>query len=301
MTLSNELRYPFMDSTHSDELAEFLREFDFEINGFGLWETRRDTPVVEGYICDYQIAYVAKGGLRFSTHGNSSYCKPGSLILVEAFTDYTTELDARSGPLICYSIHFDLRPEYRKQEFFHCLLRNKGNVFTPQELPVMDGMFQDLYRCHTNKDPGMILQVAAHLRLACLYMLRARWPKSSQAITHAKPGSAREVDIVRQALQYLQDHISEPLRIRELSAVLNISENYLYKCFVDVMETPPSRYFIQYKIRLSVEMLTTTGLSVESVAERLGFSSLYHFSKAFKQVMGCSPRNYIQKIGSGQL
>lgn len=296
-----ELKYPFMDSTHSDELAEFLRDFEFEINGFGQWQTERKTPVVEGYICDYQIAYVSQGALKFSTRGRDYLCTKGTLLLVEAFTDYTTQLDEQTEPLVCYSIHFDVGPEHRKREFFQYLLRAGGNVFTTDELPPMDGMFQDLYRCRTEKELGMILQVASHLRLACLYMLRARWPKDSVSVTYAKPTSAREVDIVKQSIQYMQEHVSTPLRVGDLSSHLNISENYLYKCFVDVMETPPSRYFLQYKIRLSVEMLTTTGLTVEGVAERLGFSSLYHFSKAFKQLMGCSPRNYINQIAGGKL
>lgn len=299
--MADELNYPFRDSTHSDALAEFLRDFDFEINGFGKWQTARESPVVEGYICDYQIAYVSHGSFRFSTRGRDYQCGPGSLVLVEAFTDYTTELDERIEPLVCYSIHFDVKPEYRKREFLQFLLRDSGNVFYAQELPAMEGMFQDLYRCRTDRELGMILQVAAHLRLACLYMLRARWPKGPVYVTYAKPTSAREVEIVKQSIQYIQNHVDQPLRIGDLSTHLNISENYLYKCFVDVMETPPSRYFLQYKIRLSVEMLTTTGHTMETVAERLGFSSLYHFSKAFKQIMGCSPRNYISRITTGNL
>lgn len=299
--MAKELRYPFMDSTHSDELAELLQEFDFTINGFGLWQTERETPVVEGYICDFQLAYVAGGGVKFSTRGREYDCRRGSLILVEPFVDYTTQLDESEEPLICYSIHFDVNPEYRKREFVQCLLRDGGNVFQPAELPPMDGMFQDLYRCHTDRDLGMILQVAAHLRLACLYMLRSRWPKGQVSVTYAKPTSAREMEVVRQSIQYIQAHVDSPLRVGDLSASLSISENYLYKCFVDVLETPPSRYIQQYKIRLSVEMLTTSGLSVEAVAERLGYSSLYHFSKAFKQIMGCSPRNYINRIACGTL
>lgn len=291
----------FMDAPHSDDLAEFLKPFDFIINGFGLWEEKRASPVVEGYICDYQVAYVAGGVLRVHVKGKDYRCARGSLVLFEPFEVYSTEILPGEEPFLCYAIHFDVCPEHRKMEFVQTLKGKGENVYAPEELPVMEGMFRDLYESRQSKEMGMILQTGVHLRLACLYMLRARWPKGSIAVSTSKPSSAREAEIVRQSIQYIQEHIASPLRIGDLSEALSISENYLYKCFVDVLQTPPSRYILQYKIRLSVELMITTGQSLEEIADQLGFSSLYHFSKTFKQIMGSSPRNYVNSITDGKL
>lgn len=298
--ISREILH-FMDAPHSDDLAEFLKPFDFVINGFGLWDSKRETPVVEGYICDYQIAYVAGGILQVSIQEKEYRCTKGAMVLFEPFQVYSTEILEGEEPFLCYTIHFDVCPEYRKLEFVQTLKGKGGNVYFPQELPIMEGMFRDLYDSRQSKEMGMILQTGVHLRLACLYMLRARWPKGAIAVSASKPNSARETEVVRQSIQYIQEHIENPLRIGDLSAALSISENYLYKCFVDVLETPPSRYILQYKIRLSVELMITTGQSLEEISEQLGFSSLYHFSKTFKQIMGSSPRQYVNSITEGKL
>lgn len=295
-----ERQLSFMDSPHSDELAEFLHDFEFTINGFSLWDLERKEPVTEGFICHYQLAYISTGTLQVCVGDQVYRCTPGSLFLFSPFTSYRTEI-LPSASLRCYSIRFDVTPEHRKAEFFQTLQNQGGPLFSSQELPPMDGMFEDLYRCHTDRDLGMIFQVGVHLRLACLYMLRARWPKGHIFLTWTQPASTRKAEIIRESMEYIQTHLDKPLRIATLSASLNISENYLYKCFMEVLGVAPSRYFLQYKIRLSVELMTSSSLSMEAIAEQLGFSSLYHFSRAFKQIMGRSPRNYLARLSSGIL
>ena len=60
------------------------------------------------------------------------------------------------------------------------------------------------------------------------------------------------------------------------------------------------RHCPEMELHASTQM-TIHNANGAAVAERLGFASLYHFSKAFKRVMGASPRNYIQSISSGRL
>lgn len=290
-----------MDSPQSDELAEFLHSYDFQINGFGMWQNVREKPVVQGYICDYQLAYIACGQLWIQIQQDEYVCSEGSLVLFEPFEVYSTEIMSPQESFHCYTIHFNINPEYRKRELVMALLGEGGNVFTCGEMPAMAGMFKDLYQSKEEQEMGLILQTGLHLRLVCLNMLRARWPKGSITLSTARPNSSREADVVKKSIRYIQENVTRPLRIRDLSSYLNISENYLYKCFVNIFQMPPSRYILQYKVRLSVEMMTSSGSSMEEIADTLGFSSPYHFSRTFKQIMGCSPRNYVNRLSQGML
>lgn len=295
----SQILYP-IESTCDDALERFLRSFEFRTNGFGIWRRESRGSGVEGYICDYQIAYVAAGALRFSIHQRPVFCPSGTLILFEPFVVYTTEVLPTEEALQCYSIHFDIEPEHRQKELVQMLLGRRGNVFLPGELPPVSSLFQNLFESRQHTDMGMALQTDLELRLACLYMLRARWPETGDSALFVRPGSAREAELVQEGIAYIKEHISRPLRLGALSKHLNISANYLYKCFMDVLQTSPSRYILQYKIRLSVGMLTAGGATMEEIAERLGFSSPYHFSTTFKQIMGCSPRNYVKESSRNQ-
>lgn len=290
----SQILYP-MESACDDALEHFLRSFEFRTNGFGVWQRESRSSGVEGYICDYQIAYVASGALRFSIQQRPVFCPKGTLLLFEPFVVYATEVLQSGEELRCYSIHFDIEPEYRQQELVQMLLGRGGNVFLPGELPPVGSLFENLFESRQGEHMGMTLQTDLELRLACLYMLRSRWPADGDAALFVRPASAREAELVRESIAYIKAHIDRPLRLGELGRALSVSTNYVYKCFVDVLGVSPSRYILQYKIRLSVGLLTSGGHTQEEIAERLGFSSPYHFSTTFKQIMGCSPRSYVRE------
>lgn len=290
----SQILYP-IESTCDDALERFLRGFEFRSNGFGVWQRQSRSSGVEGYICDYQLAYVASGALRFSIAQRPVFCPRGTLILFEPFVVYATEVLQSEEALHCYSIHFDIEPEHRQKELVQRLLGRGGNVFLPGELPPVGSLFQNLFESRRSQHMGMTLQTDLELRLACLYMLRSRWPAEGDEALFIRPASAREARVVQESIAYIKENVSRPLRLGDLGRAMSISTNYLYKCFMSVLQTSPSRYILQYKIRVAVGLLTTGGHTSEEIADRLGFSSPYHFSTTFKQIMGCSPRNYVKE------
>lgn len=65
------------------------------------------------------------------------------------------------------------------------------------------------------------------------------------------------------------------------------------------MKITPMKYFTKLKIEAATYMLTDTGLTVHSIAEKLNFYSEFHFSRGFKQYTGFAPsvyrKNYVHK------
>lgn len=294
----SQILYP-VESPQQDHLEALLQEFHFPIRGFGSWQQESRPAGVEGYICDHQITYIARGALRFSFRGRPFFCPAGTLLLFEPFEVYSTEVLPGGEELECYSIHFDISPEHRQKEFIQALLGNGENVFLPGELPSVQGLFQNLFESRRRQEPGLSMQAGLDLHLIFLYMLRARW--SEEKVLFIRPSFVREAELVRRGIEYIHTHIATPIRLSQLGRSLGISSNYLYKCFVNVLGLSPSRYVLQYKIRSSIDLMVSDGCTMEEIAERLGFSSPYHFSASFKQIMGCSPRHYIQGISRGAL
>ena len=52
------------------------------------------------------------------------------------------------------------------------------------------------------------------------------------------------------------------------------------------------QYVLSCRVSKALDMLQTTNLSITEVAERVGFSSIKHFSQTFKSIYGYSPIHF---------
>lgn len=94
-------------------------------------------------------------------------------------------------------------------------------------------------------------------------------------------------------IQYLEEHISDPnLSNATLAELLGFSEVHFRKQFNQLYGTSPHRYIVELRIRRAKQLLADGFLSVSDIAEQCGFSSVYHFSRAFKNRAGLSPSDY---------
>ena len=59
-------------------------------------------------------------------------------------------------------------------------------------------------------------------------------------------------------------------------------------------------YLQQVRLRRACQLLSTTGLTVAQISDRLDYSSPFHFSSAFKRCFGISPSDYRRYLCSGQ-
>ena len=55
---------------------------------------------------------------------------------------------------------------------------------------------------------------------------------------------------------------------------------------------PPKDHFLRLKIQRACQLLDTTELRVVEVAEALGWSDAFYFSRCFRKIIGISPRAY---------
>ena len=95
------------------------------------------------------------------------------------------------------------------------------------------------------------------------------------------------------ALDYIENNLSAPdLNITELAKISHISEVYLRRLFNAEFDMSPKQYVTSLRISKAQQLLSSTDAPVSSIAERCGFSSVYHFSRAFKLVTGYTPTEY---------
>jgi AraC-like DNA-binding protein len=91
------------------------------------------------------------------------------------------------------------------------------------------------------------------------------------------------------ARELLLQHIGDPITIKALSRKVAINECYLKKGFREIFGTTIFDFYQGQRMEHAKYLLYEKGLSVTEVSMLLGYSSISHFSTAFKKHTGIKP------------
>jgi AraC-like DNA-binding protein len=92
-----------------------------------------------------------------------------------------------------------------------------------------------------------------------------------------------------QAKEVLLQRIGDPITIKELSRKVGTNECYLKKGFKELFGTTVFEFYQTQRMEHAKYLLYEKGLSVTDVSALLGYSSISHFSTAFKKHTGLKP------------
>ena len=96
--------------------------------------------------------------------------------------------------------------------------------------------------------------------------------------------------VLTSAFNYISENISDSaLKNREIAESIGVSECYLRRLFSENYGKSPRKYILEQRINLSCDMLCSQSVSVGEIADKCGFSSVYHFCRAFKERTGLTP------------
>lgn len=97
------------------------------------------------------------------------------------------------------------------------------------------------------------------------------------------------------AREILLQHIGEPLTIKELSRKAAINECYLKKGFKEMYGVTIFDFYQSQRMEHAKYLLYEKSLTVTDVSAQLGYSSISHFSTAFKKHTGLKPCELLLK------
>jgi len=97
---------------------------------------------------------------------------------------------------------------------------------------------------------------------------------------------------ITKSIEFMKQHLREPLRIATLAAVVNLSRSHYTEIFRRVTGYAPLMYLNHLRMQRAVQLLNSTNLSVKSISDQLGFSDQFYFSRAFAKLHGHSPSEH---------
>lgn len=98
---------------------------------------------------------------------------------------------------------------------------------------------------------------------------------------------------------YIGDNLMNPLRLDTVAQRYGFSGRTLLRLFKDQLGMTFGAYIRVARIIRAIELLTDPNASVTEVAYEVGYNSLSSFSRAFQQLTGVKPRDYLRNSANG--
>ena len=97
---------------------------------------------------------------------------------------------------------------------------------------------------------------------------------------------------VAECIDYIYDHLHTRITVELLAKRVNLTPSYLSRLFKKETGQNFMDYLTELRISKAKELLCGEELSVQDVAEQVGYRDLKYFSRLFKKLTGVSPSDY---------
>lgn len=97
-----------------------------------------------------------------------------------------------------------------------------------------------------------------------------------------------------QTLEIMENHIADPLNLKQLALLSSISSRQLNRIFIEKIGQSTMSVYRNLRLEKAYNLIEQTVLSLTEIALATGFSSSAHFSKAFQEKYGSPPSFFRQ-------
>jgi YesN/AraC family two-component response regulator len=110
-------------------------------------------------------------------------------------------------------------------------------------------------------------------------------------------------DPVAQARHLMTEHAERPHTTASLAKDIGLSDRQLRRRFRRVYGKTPRRYLVEVRLQRTEELLRTTDLGIEQIAQAVGYQNVAAFDRTFKRGFGVSPselRDHLNWVSGGK-
>lgn len=241
----------------------------------------------------YEIYYLIEGKRRYVIEDKMYDIGPGDMILIPEMVTHKVwnnpDPDAKD-----YHMRFLLSPKKEDiPELFLPCFDTHFYHLNESERKVIVNCFEDLQR-NQEKDEYTYYYYQANL-IKILYTL-TKSKSSSKSDMHLTRNSIR----MQEAATYIKDHCAESITLEEIAYKYSFTKEYFSTIFKETTGYGVNEYLNQMRIAKSINLLTTTSLSIMEISYQCGYNDSNYFSAVFKKIIGMPPQKFrkVQRMRS---
>ena len=128
-----------------------------------------------------------------------------------------------------------------------------------------------------------------HLFLFIDYLSR-----SSVTMHLSSSGKVRDF-YIKEALNYIEQNFQNNISVEGIAQFCGLNRTYFGRIFKETVGKSPQQFLLSYRMAKAAELLKLTDLSISDIGNAVGYPNQLHFSRAYKNVYGVSPREWRNK------
>ena len=195
------------------------------------------------------------------------------------------------------NIHFEPRVLWQYPEalellnLFHSRNSNFTNKFSGDDV-VLKNIILDIEAELSEKKTGYKIQTKHNLFSALIHIMREY---NYIEFNNNPSQNTTTTKSLTEAINYIQSHLYDQLTLEEIATIAHMTKNHFSYIFKKFNGISLWNYITIKRVEAAIELLKTTNLTKIEIAEKCGFTSSSNFYKAFKQVTGMQPKDYLSE------
>ncbi|MGN0634033.1 MAG: AraC family transcriptional regulator [Oscillospiraceae bacterium] len=164
-------------------------------------------------------------------------------------------------------------------------LTQESPIYRAKSKNLREEMMKEmLYIVHNSESSPFHL--IGHLYLFLDYLAR------SSASIKLNQGSQLRDFYIHEALAYIEHNFQNDISVEDIAKVCGLNRTYFGKIFKEAVGKTPQEFLLNYRMVKATEFLKLTQLSIRDIGQAVGYENQLHFSRAFKNIYGISPREW---------
>lgn len=217
----------------------------------------------------YDLTFVLEGEMVYHINGKKVILKKNDAIFLTPGTLRERDFDIINVKYVSYNFHFIKNNEIVLPVFMPSVVTNEiHTLLSAFPFPTIRNNYYDQEKCSS------ILN-------AILYEL-INLNKDISTNTYIKT-----------ITRYIMTHITEPLSLKDVCRIVNLSEEYCAYLFKKETGKTVVEYINEKKLDYAKELICHREMPLRDISEYLGYRNYNYFSRIYKKKFLCTPKKTI--------
>lgn len=228
------------------------------------------------------IIYCMEGSGWVEMGGNRIPVSSSQFIVIPAGAPHKYASDEKN-PWTIYWIHFTGEiAAYFVELIRQNTKQQKPNLtYNENRMKLFDELYSTLEKGYSADNLRYVNMIFYHFLSSLLYEEKFNAAENKKAI-----------DGIDRAIAYMQQNIHHIIPLRQFAQSAGLSVSHFSATFRERTGYAPIEYFNQLKIQKACQYLQFSPMTIKEMAEQLGISDQYYFSRMFSRLMGLPPIEY---------